>query len=117
MPPPEYNPLMMHLAPDYRLALTRRQLLGRTATGIGTAALASLLNASTSAAGLSKLQAAFPNFAPKAKRVIYLFMSGGPSHIDLFDYKPALSSRAGRASVRGSVMVWVMRTRIFPRSS
>ena len=35
----------------------------------------------------------FPNFAPKAKRVICLFQSGGPSHLDLFDYKPVLSQR------------------------
>src|SRR4051794_24965690 len=78
---------------ERRLLLTRRQLLGRTATGIGTAALASLLNPSLANAmtlGNSAAAPAFPNFAPKAKRVIYMFMSGGPSHIDLFDYKPAL---------------------------
>src|SRR5436853_5471067 len=92
-----------------RLLLTRRQLLGRTATGIGTAALASLLSPSLARAadpasktiGLPNL----PNFAPKAKRVIYLFMSGGPSHIDLFDYKPKLRELHGQqlpASVRMS---------------
>src|SRR5215213_7062730 len=62
--------------------LTRRQLFGRAATGIGTAALASLLN--------PRLLSASTHFAPRAKHVIYLFMSGGPSHIDLFDYKPKL---------------------------
>src|SRR5438552_2815595 len=85
-----------------RLMLTRRHLLGRTATGNGTAALATLLNPTlaraaqqtagpTTPIGLPGM----PNFAPKAKRVIYLFMSGGPSHIDLFDYKPALQKLHG----------------------
>jgi hypothetical protein len=68
--------------------LARRQFLGRTATGFGTAALASLLNPQLFAGSgaMSSLQ-----FPAKAKRVIYLFMSGGPSHIDLFDYKPKLA--------------------------
>ncbi|QOV92233.1 DUF1501 domain-containing protein [Humisphaera borealis] len=84
--------------------LTRRQLFGRTSAGIGTAALASLLNpALLSAATATPASPAAPGvspgvgaalkalqFAPKAKRVIYLVMSGGPSHIDLFDYKPSL---------------------------
>lgn len=74
--------------------LTRRQLFGRTATGIGTAALASLLNkdAVASADGLAGL----PHFAAKAKRVIYLFMSGAPAHVDMFDYKPKLAELHGR---------------------
>ena len=89
----------MNLEHEMRLMLTRRQLLGRTSVGIGTAALASLLSpAKTQAAG-HPTQAGgalqFPNFAPRAKRVIYLFMSGGPSHIDLFDYKPALQKVHG----------------------
>ena len=74
--------------------LTRRQFFGRTAAGIGTAALASLLNpalfAQAAAAAENHGVLGFPHFAPRAKRIIYLFMSGGPSHIDLFDYKPAL---------------------------
>ncbi len=77
----------MNVEQEIRLRLTRRQLLGRASVGIGTAALASLLNPGLATA---KPQAAFLNFAPKAKRVIYMFMSGGPSHIDLFDHKPAL---------------------------
>ena len=59
--------------------LTRRHFFGKTATGIGAAALGSLLSAET-----------LPHFAPKAKRVIYLFQSGGPSQLELFDYKPRL---------------------------
>jgi hypothetical protein len=79
-----------------QILLTRRQLFGRTATGIGTAALASLLNPSLFAAqnsGLSTQHSGLPltHFLPKAKRIIYLFMSGGPSHIDLFDHKPQLA--------------------------
>jgi hypothetical protein len=74
--------------------LTRRHFFGRTAAGIGTAALASLLNPHLFAAGAKPASVAGAlnelHFAPKAKRVIYLFMSGGPSHIDLFDYKPKL---------------------------
>ncbi len=78
------------------LDLTRRQLFGRASAGIGTAALASLL-------GEGKAFAA-PHFAPKAKRVIYLFMHGGPSQLDLFDNKPGLKKLHGQefpASVLG----------------
>lgn len=63
---------------------TRRQFLSRTTGGLGAAALSSLLNASETAPAL-------PHFAPKAKRVIYLFQFGGPSQIDLFDPKPGLA--------------------------
>ena len=84
-----------------RLALTRRHFFGRTAAGVGPVALASLLNDRLFAADPA---AAAPfHFAPKAKRVIWLFMSGGPSHIDLFDYKPRLKELNGSelpASVR-----------------
>lgn len=89
---------------EYELLLTRRQLFGRAATGIGAAALGSLVSPQAFAAvgaplvggpkgrpgALQKL-----NFAPKAKRVIYLFQSGAPSHIDLFDYKPKLKDYHG----------------------
>jgi hypothetical protein len=72
--------------------LTRRQLFGRAAAGIGTVALGSLLAPRARAA---KGLPGFPNFAPKAKRVIYLHQSGAPSQMDLFDPKPALTSRYG----------------------
>ena len=91
----------MNLDREHELLLTRRQLFGRSATGIGTAALASLLNPSLlNAASGGSLAAT--HFAPKAKRVIYLFMSGGPSHIDLFDYKPKLRDHHGE-ELPGSV--------------
>jgi hypothetical protein len=72
-------------------ALTRRDLFGHMATGIGTAALSTLLPHNTKAADAPH----FPNFAPKAKRVIYLFQSGAPSQLDLYDYKPKLADLAG----------------------
>ena len=79
--------------------VTRRQFFGRSATGIGAAALASLLNPNlfTQAAMAASSHGVLgsPHFAPRAKRVIYLFMSGGPSHIDLFDYKPELQKLNG----------------------
>jgi hypothetical protein len=81
---------------EYGLNLTRRQFFGRTATGIGAAALASLLNP-TAFAAKSPTGGALPmtHFAPKAKRVIYLFQSGGPSQMDLFDYKPRMQDLHG----------------------
>jgi hypothetical protein len=80
---------------DLRLLETRRHFFGRSSTGIGTAALASLMNDDLHADGARSEGAipgieGFPNFAPKAKRVIYLLQSGAPSQVDLFDHKPSL---------------------------
>jgi hypothetical protein len=85
--------------------LSRRQLLGRTSMGLGALALTSLLNPKLFASGPGGASSTFkpPHFAPKAKRVIYLFQSGGPSHLDLFDHKPKLVDLAMQdlpASVR-----------------
>jgi hypothetical protein len=87
--------------------LTRRQFFGRTASGLGIAALASLLAEQESLAmapGEGRLGTLGTLHHPaRAKRIIYLFMSGGPSHIDLLDYKPALRRHHGEelpASVR-----------------
>ncbi len=93
---------------EHFLQLTRRHFFGRLATGIGTAALGSLLNPALLAEAPLKLKRVgglpgLPHFAPKAKRVIYLHMAGGPSQIDLFDYKPNLEKVHGTelpASVR-----------------
>lgn len=77
---------------ENNLHLSRRHFFGRTATGIGTAALAGLLakdglaDSTPRFGGLDSL----PHFAPKAKRVIYLFQNGAPTHVDLFDWKPKL---------------------------
>ena len=70
------------------LMMTRRQLFGRTALGLGTVALADVM--SPNLLGNASSQVRGTDFAPKAKRVIYLFMSGGPSHHDLWDYKPKM---------------------------
>ncbi len=84
---------------ESELIETRRHFFGRSAAGIGTAALGSLLNpslfgatagdASKSAAGAGL--PGLPHFAPRAKRVIYLFMSGAPSQLDTWDYKPKMN--------------------------
>jgi hypothetical protein len=80
--------------PFYSSLETRRSFLGKGTTGIGLAALAGLLNQDR-ALGTSIGDFTFPNFAPKAKRVIVLWQGGGPSHIDLLDPKPT-STENGR---------------------
>ncbi|MCA9041851.1 MAG: DUF1501 domain-containing protein [Planctomycetaceae bacterium] len=83
------------IEPDL-LKETRRHFLGRTATGLGAAALGTLLQQSTARAdGLEGGVMSDYHHPPKAKRIIYLFMSGGPSQLDLFDYKPVLKERNG----------------------
>ena len=88
--------------------LTRRQFLNRFGLGLGGIALAHLLNPAR-ALGEAALSTSLrgvltePHFPAKAKRVIYLFMAGGPSQLETFDYKPLLSERNGEdlpASVR-----------------
>src|SRR5215471_12896804 len=80
----------------------RRRFLQRTSAGLGIAALASLLGEEASAA---------PHFPAKVKNVIYLFMAGGPSHVDLFDPKPKLQELHGKEipkSVLGEQRVTLM---------
>src|SRR3954463_13111983 len=91
------------------MPLSRRQMLMQAGAGFGYLALQGLLGQQAMAAGLasasatpgspgaikpvtsmSPLAAKLPHFAAKAKRVIFLFMQGGPSHLDTFDYKPKL---------------------------
>ncbi|MBM3901058.1 MAG: DUF1501 domain-containing protein [Verrucomicrobia bacterium] len=79
--------------------LTRRHFFGRTAKGIGSAALASLLQPAATALGSTDTPAGLApvlHRRPKAKRVIYLFQSGAPSHLDLFDPKPRLIQMNGK---------------------
>ncbi|MBS1835945.1 MAG: DUF1501 domain-containing protein [Acidobacteria bacterium] len=71
---------------------TRRHFFGKSASGIGLAALASLFQRDGHAAPALE---GLPHFAPKAKRVIFLHQSGGPSQMDLFDYKPKLQTYKG----------------------
>src|SRR5262245_40425517 len=80
--------------------MTRRDFFGRFGLGLGGAALASLLGREAVATGGIL---ASPHHAPRAKRIIFLFMSGGPSQLDLFDHKPLLNTMNGQdlpASVR-----------------
>lgn len=79
---------------EQQLRETRRYFLGRSAAGMGAAALASLTGQQTASAETTvskgELDPALKKIAPKAKRVIYLFMAGAPSQMDLLDYKPAM---------------------------
>jgi len=99
---------------ERRMMLTRRHFFSRGARGIGALALGSLLGHESMGAALrpgATSQGAehigglpgLPHFAPRAKRVIYLFQSGGPSQMDLFDYKPKMDDVRGQdlpASIR-----------------
>ncbi|MDC0935646.1 DUF1501 domain-containing protein [Pirellulales bacterium] len=90
----------MNLLFEQSLNETRRHFFGRSAVGIGTAALASLLGSHPSASAAGRTSSpgglpGLPHFAPRAKRVIYLFMNGAPTHVDIFDYKPKLAEMHG----------------------
>lgn len=76
--------------------LSRREMIRRSGIGFGTAALGSLLADSAAGERKSPMAPQPPHFTPKAKRVIHLFMNGGPSHVDTFDPKPALAKNAGK---------------------
>lgn len=81
---------------DSLRATTRRRFLQQCGTGMGALALGSLLNDKLFAADSGLPTLGKPHFAPKAKNIIYLFQSGGPSHLDLFDPKPELQKRNGQ---------------------
>ena len=88
----------MHTCPgpcsNHANAFSRREFLWRFGGGLGGIALSSMLGENRL---LAETSSAFPapHFPPKAKRVIQLFMNGGASQMDLFDYKPELEKRAG----------------------
>src|SRR5437763_184348 len=83
-----------------QLRWTRRAFLGRSGAGLGTLALASLLKPELlrADATIDRWRGVVDplHFAPKAKRVIYLYMAGGPSHLETFDYKPKLAQMHGQ---------------------
>ena len=85
----------------YEPSSSRRDFLVRSGLGLGAIALQSLLARESVAAALttpaSPLAAKQPHFTPRAKNVIFLFMEGGPSHLDLFDPKPLLNKLAGQS--------------------
>ncbi len=90
----------MKPSPETEIArdVNRRTFLGRGAAGIGIAALNSLLNPRLFAAAASQSRGAVNplDFAPKAKRVIFLYQAGGPSHLETFDFKPKLLDMSGK---------------------
>src|SRR6187402_2649054 len=99
--------LMDELTRQLYLRQTRRSFLGAAAKSIGGVALASLIDPSLVKAGPATTQAAHApdhwngilnplHFAPKAKRVIHLYMAGGPSHLETFDYRPKLAEMTGK---------------------
>ena len=94
---------MIHAANLARLPLTRRDFLGRSGMGVASLGLAGLMAsqgllaaAPEDGRSVSPLAPKGPHFAPKAKRVIHLFLNGGPSHVDTFDPKPSLQKYAGK---------------------
>ena len=90
---------MSNIHEERSLQMNRRAFLSKTSVGVGVAALASLFGIrylSKSDGGLITGNSIdLPHFAPKAKRIIYLFQSGGPSQLELFDYKPLLNKMRG----------------------
>src|SRR3989440_7616440 len=89
------------LRAEYARLITRRWFLRQCGVGLGSIALASLLQQQRAGAA-SVVQASNPlapkkpHYAPKAKRVIFLFMAGAPSQLELFDYKPTLAKYNGK---------------------
>ncbi|MEM6829943.1 MAG: DUF1501 domain-containing protein [Bacteroidota bacterium] len=100
--------------------LDRRQFLTKTSLGLGAAALGSLFGAEKALAGiagignendLENIRTSLPHFMPKAKRIVYLFQSGGPSQFETYDYKPKLQNLFGQdlpPSVRGNQRLTAM---------
>ena len=90
---------------EHALRINRRKFLSRLSLGIGSVALGSLLIPDLFGGGAEEEMAitGLPHFAPRAKRIIYLFQNGAPSQLDLFDYKPLLQKMQGEdlpASIR-----------------
>jgi Protein of unknown function (DUF1501) len=82
----------------FHAPFSRREILKTTSCGIGYLALASLFSQTARAAAeAGPLAAKKPHFPSRAKRVIFMFMQGGPSHVDTFDYKPALERDDGKS--------------------
>lgn len=79
------------------VAFSRRRFLKESAVGFGQLALAALLADECRPSAADPLAPKPPHFAARAKRIIFLFMKGGPSHVDTFDYKPLLQRDDGRA--------------------
>jgi hypothetical protein len=85
-----------HLPDRARTELTRRWFFRECGVGLGAIALGQLLGRGTAAAPTDPMAPKAPHFSPRAKRVIYLFMAGGPSQLELFDHKPELAKWGGK---------------------
>src|SRR6188768_1160816 len=90
---------------QHRLNMNRRRFLSQLSLGVGGVALGSLLIPDLFSGKVQEeaLLQRLPHFAPKAKRIIYLFQNGAPSQLELFDYKPMLREKFGQdlpASIR-----------------
>tara|TARA_R110002096_G_scaffold147220_11_gene306948 strand:- start:26430 stop:27905 length:1476 start_codon:yes stop_codon:yes gene_type:complete len=100
---PRFSPILNSVNPgpvtDHQKGINRRHFFGKASTGIGSAALATLLGQS----GYAQSRSSFPNHQAKAKRVIYLFQNGGPTHVDTFDHKPLLKKLHGKQLPAGYV--------------
>ncbi len=92
----------MPVAPKLLPTITRRELLNRSGMGFGMLGLGGMLTGpavqdmSAADTTVNQHQSRLPQFAPKAKRIIHIFMNGGPSHVDTFDPKPLLTKHHGR---------------------
>src|SRR5262245_4863751 len=86
----------MNSAPNRLEQITRRHFFSRCSVGLGSIALASLLRENRDAEAVNPLASKLSHFEPRAKNVIYLFMAGGPSQLELFDYKPKLVELNGQ---------------------
>src|SRR5579859_5734558 len=78
--------------------LSRREMLKTASCGIGLVALADLCTRAAASESTNPLAAKPPHFKPRAKRVIFMFMQGAPSHVDTFDYKPQLQADSGKTA-------------------
>lgn len=91
---------MWNSHPNLQNMINRRTFLGNSSLGLGSAALMSLLNSENTFASSEEREGihlkGLPHFEPKAKRVIFLCMAGGPSHLETFDYKPTLEKMDGK---------------------
>src|SRR5580698_8606611 len=86
------------MKPSPEIDVCRRAFLGRSASGLGVLALNSLLNRQLLAAAVDASRGVVNplHHAAKAKRVIFLYQAGGPSHLETFDYKPKLAEMSGK---------------------
>jgi Protein of unknown function (DUF1501) len=98
----------MNIFEEFNHKMNRRDFLHGSVLGLGATALGSLLGDNNPLSALGGGEPQLPHFAPKAKRIIYLFQSGAPSQLELFDYKPKLREMFGQElppSVRGDQRV------------